>query len=37
MKRSRLGIVMLADAVHCYSSFATRTSMFAAGGNRIAA
>ncbi len=39
MKRSLLGImiVMLADAHHCYSSFATRTSMLGAGGNRVAA
>ncbi len=37
MKRSLLGIVMLADAHHCYISIATRTSMLGAGGDRIAA
>ena len=34
VKRSLAGTVMLADAHHCYSSFATHTSMFGAGGDR---
>jgi len=31
--RSRPRLVLLADAHHCYSNFATRTSMFGAGSN----